>query len=92
MPTPTERHAAYLAALDRWIAHEERRPAARAGLTMHLDGLRGRRSILVRHAPEWYPTHGWVCARCRNGIGERVRWGGCPDWRDAAGLLPEEAP
>ena len=46
--------------------------------------LRGRRSILQRHAPERQKIRGewvWLCAR------DRFMWEDCPDWRDAAAGL-----
>ncbi len=46
-----------------------------------LAGLRGRRSILVRHAPEWHPDLGWQCAADHGVI---TAWEDCPDRRDAS--------
>lgn len=140
--TPTERHAAYLAALDRlieaekaatpgpWRTHdtylnvggytatvlsgegsatdlrawlptrssepwdEKRNVWNDAELIAALRNgavrsLAGRRSILVRHAPEWLHTwNAWVCAQCAvPGLGDHVRWEDCPDYRDAASGL-----
>ncbi len=51
--------------------------------------LRGRRSILVRHAPEWGGTvfhrPRWLCSADHDGL---IAWEDCPDWRDAAAGLP----
>lgn len=94
MPTPTERHATYLEALDRQIEF------ARSVLdgsesdrwtSAHVAALVGRRSILVRHAPALCrlkpcddPEH-YVCDA------HPARQWPCDDYRDAAAGLEAES-
>lgn len=74
---PVDRQAATLAALDERYAHSA---------IADLDGLRGRRSILVRHAPV-------LCRLCHvddehwvDAVLAHDTWPS-PDWTDAAAGL-----